>query len=89
MIMYFIRTKDEEGFIEANTLEEAFTELVKATPLENLGMVLLGHTEYFPRDAVPEECIACRTTIHLVKAGIITEEQAMDINESFMGERIV
>lgn len=89
MSRFFIRTKDQEGFVEANTLEEAFTELVKDTPLEKLGMVLLGHTEYFPHGAVPEECIACRTTVHLVKAGIITEEQAMDINESFMGERIV
>lgn len=91
MERFFIRTKDQEGFVESEDLQSAFVQFVKETPLELLGAILIGHTEYFPagENSIPEDARAIRVTIPLVKAGIWTEEQAKDFNESFMGERIV
>ena len=89
MNRFFIRTKDQEGFVEADNLQDAFVEFVKQTPLELLGAILIGHTEYFTRNGIPGEAVAIRTTIPLVKAGIWSEEQAKDFNESFVGKRIV
>jgi len=86
---FFIRTKDQEGFIEAENLQDAFVHFVRETPLELLGAILIGHTEYFIRDNIPPEARAIRVTIPLVKAGIWTEEEAKDFNEAFMGTRIV
>lgn len=86
---WFIRTKDQEAFVEAETLPNAFVKFVQETPLELLGVILIGHTEYFIGDNIPEEARATRVTIPLVKAGIWTEEEAKDFNETFMGTRIV
>ena len=86
---YFIRAKGKEGYIEANTLENAFIEFVKRVDLEDLGMIIYGHTEYFPSANMPEDTIPIRVTLPLVKAGIFTEEEAMDCNEAFCGERFV
>jgi len=89
MPRFFIRTKEQEAFVEAGNLKVAFVEFVNQTPLELLGAILIGHTEYFPKNVIPGDAIAIRTTIPLVKAGIWSEEQAKDFNEAFMGERIV
>lgn len=86
---WFIRGKDTEGFIECDDLNDAFVEYVKEMPLEFLGLILLGHSEYFPKDFIPPEAKAVRTTIPLVKAGILTEDEAMDINEKVCGKRII
>ena len=87
--MFFIRTKNQEAIVEADTLQEAFVIFVQQTPFELLGMILIGHNEYFPQDSIPGGAKATRTTIPLVKANIISEEEAKDINEKFMGVRIV
>ncbi len=89
MNRFFIRTKDQEAFVEAENLQDAFVQFVKETPLELLGTILIGHTEYFIKDNIPEEARAIRVTIPLVKAGIWTEEEAKNFNEAFMGTRIV
>jgi len=89
MNRYFIRTKDQEGFVEAENLQDAFVQFVKETPLELLGAILIGHTEYFPTDNIPEDARAIRVTIPLVKASIWTEEEAKNFNEAFMGVRII
>ena len=86
---FFIRTKEQEGFVEAETLQDAFVLFVEQTPISQLGLLLLGHTEYFPYGVVPGESVGCRVTIPLVKAGIWSEEQAKDFNEEICGERIV
>ena len=86
---FFIRTKDQEGFVEAENLQDAFVQFVKETPIELLGAILIGHTDYFLKDSIPEEARAIRATIPLVKAGIWTEGKAKDFNETFMGTRIV
>ena len=86
---YFIRTKDQEAFVEADSLQDAFDKLIEETPLEKLGTILIGHTEYFLRDNIPEEARAIRVTIPLVRTGKWTKEEAKDFNESFMGTRIV
>lgn len=86
---FFIRTRSQEGFVEAETLSDAFVKFVQETPLELLGVILIGHTEYFLGKDIPEEARATRVTIPLVKAGIWMEEEAKDFNEAFMGTRIV
>lgn len=86
---FFIRTKDQEAFVEGKDLKQAFVEFVKQTPLEQLGVILLGHTEYFPSNHIPEDTIGIRVSIPLVEAGIWTEEEAKDFNETLIGERIV
>jgi len=86
---FFIRTKNQEGFVEAENLQDAFVQFVKETPLELLGVILIGHTEYFIGNNIPAEARAIRVTIPLVKAGIWTEEEAKNFNEAFMGARIV
>lgn len=88
---FFIRTKNQEGFVEAENLQDAFVHFVKETPIELLGTILIGHTEYFPtgKNSIPEAARAIRVTIPLVKAGIWTEEEAEDFNEAFIGTRIV
>ena len=89
MNRYFIKTKDQEAFVEAENLQDAFVQFVKETPIELLGAILIGHTEYFIGDDIPGEACAIRVTIPLVKAGIWTEDEAKDFNESFMGTRVV
>ena len=89
MTNYFIRGKEAEGCVEAETLPEAFVVFVKDNPVETLGLLLIGNTEYFLPDEVPESAIATRTTIPLVKASIWTEEEAMDFNEGICGKRII
>lgn len=89
MRTFFIRTKDQEGFIEAVSLKEAFVVFVKQTPLEQLGLILIGHSEFFVNGELPDESIAVRVTIPLVEAGIWTEEKAKDFNEELIGKRII
>lgn len=89
MARYFIRTKDQEAFVEAENLQDAFDKFVQETPLEKLGAVLIGHTEYFISDNIPGEARAIRATIPLVRVGIWSDEEAKDFNEGFMGTRIV
>lgn len=86
---FFIRTKDQEGFVESENLQDAFDKFVEETPLEKLGAILIGHTEYFMGDNIPSEARAIRTTIPLVRIGKWSEEEAKDFNEAFMGTRIV
>lgn len=86
---FFIRTKDQEAFVEANNSQDAFVIFVKETPIELLGLILIGHTEYFPKGNVPEEAKATRASIPLVKAGIWSEEEAKDFNEGICGKRII
>ena len=89
MNRYFIRTKEQEAFVEAENFQDAFDEFVKKTPLEQLGTILIGHSEYFIGDDIPEEARAIRVTIPLVRTGIWSEKKARDFNENFMGTRIV
>ena len=89
MPRFFIRTKDQEAFVESETLQEAFVAFVKQTPLDKLGTILIGHIEYFIHGEIPDESIAIRVSIPLVEAGIWTEEQAKDFNEALIGERII
>ena len=89
MVRFFIRTKDQEAFVEADNLQDAFDKFVEETPLEKLGAILIGHTEYFLTDNIPGEARAIRVTIPLVRMGKWSEEEAKDFNESFMGTRIV
>ncbi len=88
---YFIRAMDQEGYVEASSLDEAFIKFVEETPLPKLGAMLIGHTEWFATGDVniPDGAIGIRTTIPLVNAGIWTEEQAMDFNQRLVGKRIV
>lgn len=86
---WFIRGKGSEGYAEADNIQDAFVEYVRDNPVESLGLIIFGHTEYFPKDNVPEEAVATRTTIPLVKAGIWTEEEAKDFNEEICGKRII
>lgn len=86
---FFIRTKNQEAFVQASSMGEAFVHFVKETAINDLGAILIGHTEYFPRNQVPSEAIGIRVTIPLVLAGIWTKEQAEDLNEMLIGSRIV
>lgn len=86
---WFVRGKEAEGYVECESLQDAFVEFVKDQPIESLGLIIFGHKEYFPKDNIPPEAIATRTTIPLVKAGIWTETQAMDFNENVCGKRII
>lgn len=89
MTRFFIRAKGQEAFIEAETLSDTYVTFVKETPIEALGLILLGHTEYFPKNQIPADARPTRVTIPLVKAGIWTEEEAKDFNESICGKRII
>lgn len=89
MPRFFIKAKGQEAFVDAPSLQEAFVAFVRQTPLDQLGAILIGHSEYFILDAIPEESIATRVTIPLVKASIWTEEEAKDFNEAICGERII
>ena len=89
MATFFIRTKDQEAFVETENLQDAFDKFIQETPLDKLGAILIAHTEYFMMDNILGEAVAIRTTIPLVRLGIWSEEEAKDFNEAFMGTRIV
>jgi len=89
MPRFFIRTKEQEAFVEADTLQDAYVIFVKETPIELLGLILIGYTEYFPRSNIPADAKPTRVSIPLVKAGIWSEEEAKDFNERLCGKRII
>tara|TARA_Y100000310_G_C20151225_1_gene564814 strand:- start:152 stop:421 length:270 start_codon:yes stop_codon:yes gene_type:complete len=80
---YFIRTKDQEGFVEAESIREAFDEFVLETPLEKLGVILIGHIEYFSRGHIPDDAWITKVTAPLARLGIWSKEDVADFNEEY------